>query len=454
MTRQLIGLGILPVLLAASPARATADPRLVEKLAPEISSRCSASSGRISAEGLRAAIGASTMAPLNYSYEHAGNQERALARAAFTTAGGDNADTLLLLRRLAETWTDPSDGSSGALLPRSAGGIEVTYRNGAPVARDQAEAVLLAILRGDDSSFAFGCDIIPPTGGETPTTPDQDQQRRPRPVFALARDPDDLAIADLKDKPFAEFAYVRDEETDEDSYSIHATAGIIWPELFGPGRERAERRPWLTARGRAVTFVQYEREGSSAAGSDEVNNLNFGVQLAGFLQTRSRDTLTHYYTLSARYLTDDRFNSSAWSLGATLTPQIPLPGNRVTFNIVPDRLRFRWLFTAAADHFSVSDPGAKTELQTANEFTRVGFDLEGQFRLLLGGPNDGAIALWGQYRLREALGGSTGDVELLTARLTFEPVPNVGVGLTYTRGENIDSLEFSEQWKFTFGLRW
>jgi hypothetical protein len=314
------------------------------------------------------------------------------------------------------------------------------YRSGRIVAPAEAEAVLLAILRGDDQRYAFGCTAGTPN--PTGSAPDQSSGERVR--IALAQDPDHLQMS-LSDKNFAEFAYVRNEETNEDSYAIHATVGAVFPRLTG--RDRGGSFFWEM---RPLAFVQYEREGTE--GNEKVNNLNFGVQAAGFLQTRGGGhTLSHYYTLTARYLTDDRFDSSAWSLGATLTPEIPLPGNDVAYDLIPNRLRFRWLVTLAADHFSVDNPGTKAALLTANEFTRAGADLDGELRVLLGGDN--AISLSGSYRFREAFGRQIGDAQLLTARLAFEPDPRVAVGLTYTRGENLDSLEFGEQWKFTFGLR-
>jgi hypothetical protein len=402
--------------------------------------RCDPASGRISAQNLAAAIDESAVAPLTYRSDWAGDAPRAIARAAFGDAGGPNEASLNMLQRLVQTWTDPNDPSREQYLPRADGGILVTYRSGRIVSPADAEAVLVAILRGDDSQYAFGCAPSAQDDGATDDAPPAREHVR----IALARDPDDLQT-DLSDKSFAEFAYVRNEETNEDSYAIHATLGAIFPRLTGRNRGRSffwEMRP--------IAMVQYEREGSDSG--DEVNNLNFGVQAAGFVQTRGRHTLSHYYTLTARYLTDDRFESSAWSLGATLTPQLPIPGNDVAFELVPNRLRFRWLLTLAAEHFSVADPGRKTALQTANEFTRAGFDLDGELRLLLGGDN--ALSLRAEYRFREAFGGQIGDAQLFIARLAFEPVPQVAVGVTYTRGENIDSLEFGEQWKLTFGLRW
>jgi hypothetical protein len=435
--------GLAACLLNAAPAYAAdppADPLLVEKLKPAIGQRCDRATQRIPARSLAEAIETSEVAPLFYSSAWSEDAPHIIARAAFGDASGPNEASLIRLQRLVQTWVDPDDPIRDHYLSREAGGVSVVYRNGGRVPRREAEAALVAILSGDDSRYAFSC-IPPSPDAAGPDTPADTPRERVR--IALARTPDDLQ-ADLSDKSFAEFAYVRNEVTNEDSFAIHATLGAIFPRLTGRDRGRSffwEMRP--------IALVQYEREGSDTG--DEVNNLNFGVQAAGFIQTRGTHTLSHYYTLTARYLTDDRFESSAWSLGATITPEIPLPGNDIAYYLIPNRLRFQWLVTLAADHFSVDDPGRKTALQTANEFTRAGLDLDGELRLLLGGDN--ALSLHGEYQFREAFGRQTGDAQLLTVRLAFEPAPQVAVGLTYTRGENLDSLEFGEQWKFTFGLR-
>ena len=318
----------------------------------------------------------------------------------------------------------------------------MTYRSGGPVPANEAEAVLAAILGHDDSRYVFGC-----THRDQPVEP---EEGAPGVRLVLARTPDDLLKGKLTDRAFAEFAYTRDEVAHESTYSIHATLGLVFPgSTLQPASRPGEGRSRLSLGIRPVALLQYEREGGS--GADEVNNLNFGFQAGGVLQTGTSRTLRHRYAITGRYLTDDRFDSAAWSLAATFTPQFHIFGNRVAADVAPN-LTFRWLATLTADHFSVSDPGRKTALLTANEFTRVGFDLEAGLRLALNDGNN-SISLRGEYQLREAVSGRVGDAQLLNVSLAFQPIDQVAVGLTYTRGENIDSLEFGEQWKFTFGLR-
>jgi hypothetical protein len=442
--RRYLGIALLG--LCTPGAAAAADALLVQKLAPEIRRRCDPGSSMIPARALAEALEASGTVPLTYSSSWRPDPPRAIAAAAFANSGGPNGKSLNRLQRLTQTWIDPSDPSRDNYLPLRAGGVMIVARSGEAVLPAEAEAVLVAILSGDDTRFAFRC--TPPAATSVPTPKPPDERWRPR--FALSRTPDDLLVDDLEKKAFAEFAYVNDIEANEESYSIHASFGVILGTLTPVRRARTQGGIHLEMW--PALFAQYEREGSDSTAEEGTNNLNLGVQLGGYLQARGRRTLSHYYTLTARHLTDDHFDSAAWSLGATFTPDIPLPGNDIAYDLIQDRLRFQWLVTGAVDHTSVSDPGKKSELQTRPEFTRLGFDLGGELRLLQGG--DGAIVLSGRYRLREAIGAVLGDARLLHGSLTFRPLQNVSVGFTYDRGKNLDSLEFSEQWRLALGLRW
>jgi hypothetical protein len=64
-----------------------------------------------------------------------------------------------------------------------------------------------------------------------------------------------------------------------------------------------------------------------------------------------------------------------------------------------------------------------------------------------------ALAFLADYRLREALDDDVGDADLLSLKLLFEPDPRYAFGIAFDRGRNLDSLEFSETWKITLGIK-
>ena len=114
--------------VAISPAALAADQALAEKLAPEIAKACHRTSaggdaGTIGAADLGRAIYASKVAPLisEYGWNRGGGS--AIARTAFGEDQGDNKTALLLLRRLAETWTNTADAGARLNLPLVDGGV-------------------------------------------------------------------------------------------------------------------------------------------------------------------------------------------------------------------------------------------------------------------------------------------------------------------------------------------
>ena len=131
-------LGSLLATVAATPAAAqNADTELVEKLAPEIAKNCrrdpATMFGWIAAGDLGRAIFASKTVPLSFEYGWSRNGGQLIAEKAFGPDLGDNEDSLLKLRRLAQTWTNPDDAAAASNLPLAAGGVEVLDRRGWPV---------------------------------------------------------------------------------------------------------------------------------------------------------------------------------------------------------------------------------------------------------------------------------------------------------------------------------
>jgi|GEM_PF-3188666 len=466
LRRLSLGFVAPALVLVAGPARAQ-DPFLVEKLAPEIAKAClpptllqraslQDESGVISAQALGTAIFASGIAPLHQEYQWNAGGPAAIARQAFADDAGPNADSLNRLQSLISTWIAPDDGGS-AWLPLASGGVSVRRADGSPATARDGEAVLADILAGNAGRFVFGCRHVP-ASDDAPEMEEDDaaDETDRRPVFAVAKTPDDLALA-LADKSFAEFAYLEDREADSQTYSAYVTLGLIWPERAHPSPTWTTSRFGWLVRARPGLFVQYEREGSDTTPDvDETNNLNFGLQAAGFLQTRGAargaTTRTHYFAFGARYLTDDQFESEGWSVLARVTPGLRWPGFQTPQDLT-DRLQYRWLVSGIADYESIEDPGDKASLQDSPEFGRLGFDADAELRLFLTPDREQAISLSASYAMRADVTGADGDADLFTSRLLFEPSPHYSFGIVYERGENLESLEAIEQWKLTVGIR-
>lgn len=438
-------------LLAAGSARAQ-DANLVANLAPLISKSCTAvgdERGTISATRLRAAIFSKNVVTFDDVAPLVGTGGAPLATLVLAAADGDNQEAYLILGRLVESWVAPDAPGAGNFLPFASGGVAISRRDGAALASSETAAVLADIVDQSDARFVFRC--TPP--GETPD-PAPESGRMPPFKLIIAKEPDDLALPKLTDRPFAEAAYVRDADAGEETFSFYGTLGLNFGDrAIGQQAYRDGRSP-LMLRLRPIAFAQLEYEKVSGTGAAKTDNLNFGLELGGDLQTRTGAgasvTANHFLSLSLRYLTDTRFDSSGWSVVAKWAPRLPIPGSFVPAPL-GDAMDLSWKLTGVFDHAGFEDPGRKTELLTAPHFTRVGLDAIAALRLKLGNTN--IVTLSGEYAFREKFGSGPGDAQLLGLRMTFAPSDHFSFGIGYDRGENLDTLEHSDTLKLTIGVR-
>ncbi len=472
---RLLGAAVVAGGAAATPAVA-ADRALVIALAPQITQRCQpvpgamrtaagSGTGVIAAADLGRAIYASKVAPLVAEYEWNRKGGREIARMAFTDDQGVNSSSLNLLQILVQTWANPNHVSAGDYLPFANGGVAIEDADGSLIDPQRAEGALAAILEGKEGTFLFRCTLPvtapapTPTPGQIPVAGATSPSNRP--ALAISKGPEDLGIIALADRPYAEIAYVSDKDANENSLSIYGTVGLVWPDIVYRSRANREERGGLVARFAPTVFAQIEREGVGKFSPNDVDNLNLGLQLGGFLQTRTplghpdqpSRTVTHYIDLNARYLSDTRLDSSGWSVAARFTPGIPLPGSNVAWQPLDGRARLRWRLTGVADYVSIDDPGRKAKLVDAPRYGRLGFDIAASARYYLGAERKQAILLTFDYSLRKDLGRQPGNAQLLAGRFLIEPTPNFSFGVAYDRGENLDTLEHNETIKLTLGVR-
>lgn len=437
--------GLAIAFSSAANARA-ADGKLVKELAPLIGKSCAATgagAGEIKAGPLvdallsKKVVSFDTMAPL------VGQPGSKLAPIFIDAASGDNQEAYLLVGGTVRSWTAPTALGAGRFLPFADGGIEVQARDGRVLGEADTVAVLADILDRSDANYRFVCT---PLADAAPTRPDGGGVT----TLLIAKEPTDLTVPKLTDRPFAEFAYLRDEDAGTDTYSFYGTLGLGFGDRSIGRRAYQARRSNLMMRIRPLAFAQLEYEKGSEAAAAKVDNLNFGAEFGGVLQSRGAKTDIHFWSLSVRYLTDTRFDSSGWSAAAKWTPYFGISGNIVPYTI-GDGVYFQWRLTGVADHAGFSDIGRKTELATAPHYTRLGFDAVAELRLKLADAN--LLSFGGTYALRENLERGPGDVERLTLRLTFAPSDNFSIGLGYDRGDNLDTLQHTRTVKLTVGIR-
>lgn len=427
-------------------ALAAADARLVKELAPLIARSCIATGnglGVIEAGPLLDALlskkitSFDTMAPL------VGRSGATLAPIFLKAAKGDNQSAYLLVGGTVRAWTAPGAEGAGLQLPLADGGVEVQALDGRSLSEADTEAVLANLLDRSDLHYRFVC-----KPGVTSTVPTPENGGGA--TLLVAKEPTDLTVPKLKDRPFAEFAYLRDEDAGRDTYSFYGTLGIGFGDRALGEKAYSAGRSKMMLRLRPLAFAQLEYEKASNAANAKVDNLNVGVELGGTLQSRGATTDLHFWALSLRYLSDTRLASSGWSGTAKWTPYLSVPGNIVPYALGRG-VAFQWRVTGVADHAGFSDIGRKTELATSPHYTRLGVDGAAELRVKI---SEASLAtLGGTYGWRENLERGGGSAERLGLRLTIAPSDNFSIGLGYDHGRNLDTLEHARTIKLTIGIR-
>ncbi|MEO7691199.1 MAG: hypothetical protein ABIS51_18090 [Sphingomonas sp.] len=450
MSRALLATATVLAIAVSPAAQARAagekpNRNLVENLVPLIAKQCTPIGdrrGEIKAVALYEALLSKDVVTFEDNAPLIGRPGRVLA-PIFIAGKGDNRKAYLLVSRTVGGWTAPTAEGAGRFLPLAYGGIEVHARSGGPLGTADTAAVLADILDRSDANYRFVC-ILP--GESSPPPADGGEVAQ----VLIAKEPTDFAAAKLTDRPFAEFAYLRDEDAGTDTYSFYGTLGIgfgdrpIGKEAYDAGRSH------IMARVRPLAFAQLEYEKASDAATAKVDNLDFGLQLGGVVQTRWKTTVNHFYALSVRYLTDTRFDSSGWSVAAQWSPRFSIPGNLVAAKL-GGGVYFSWNLTGVGDHAGFSDIGRKADLATAPHYTRLGFDAAADLRLKL--ANADILSFGGTYALRKNLERGLGDAERFGLRLTFAPSDNLSIGIGYDRGRNLDTLEHTRTVKLIVGIR-
>lgn len=445
----------------ATPTFAGAAPSKSDLLAKEIRSRCvgaPGSPGVISAAGLWEAFEAAKVGVIGVEpgwrndakHTLADNVGGAVANAETSTFKvKGNKEAFGELRGYFTGWLDPNRVGANDWLPYAAGGVRVEAKSGPiggvqPVASD--------VYGGSDERYLFRCPVL----ASDPAPPEVEG-----PKWTIAKTPEDLA-KELDKKAFADLAFIDNIDKREESYSIAMAVGRSYP-AFVLRNYRADASPPDVSRvltGRIEPFVQYVRQGSDKADSTSVNNLDFGLNLAGRLDLTdfpSNRSASHYYTLTARYLTDDDFNSDVLAAQIYLEPQLPLAGYWDPYPLIVDadwELRADWSSAVMADVISVQDIGDKTKLKDAAEYVRLGYDLKGALRWIPDGDGAWSVSLTASYKVRDGQTEDGGDAQLFASDLSLSPSPHFSIGIGYNRGENLETFEFQELWSMKFGVRY
>lgn len=345
--------------------------------------------------------------------------------------------------RMVGSWSRwPQDDAVAPSLER--GGLRIEGGTPADVQRN-----LRRILAGDDSEIRILC--RDPQAPPAPPHPD-DEGGPTRPVFVLVNSAGDLAEADLTKKTFAEFSYANDRETKVEAWAMQFAAALQWPELSVGGDGGYLK--WTPR-----TYLAYQRRGGDdPAIEGYVNNLDLGGQVSGRLGFGAAGSWAGYYTLSGVYQTDDGLRSKTYAAELSVDPPLPyLPYHRGYRAIgLGDHVEadLKWRARLVADWLQVEDPGRKAALVDQAQYARLGYDAGVQLRA---GPSaaDWRLLLSLDYKLRDGQTGRGGDAQMFASSLNYlaSDDTNWAFGISYERGENLQSFESIELWKLILGLR-
>jgi hypothetical protein len=363
-------------------------------------------------------------------------------------AVSDDDRQLSRYRLIVAAWSEVPGTADDPTLRRAGVRIEPTGAN------VDVRARLVQLLRGD-KELRIVC--------RGPTPEPAQQEPRKGPHFLLVKQASDLGAADFADgaalpespiakKSFAEFTYVDDRQTHVQSWAVKLAAGLQWPEQGWVAKDGASYLKWNRR-----LYVAYDRQGENNPLADGyVNNLDFGGQLSG--RFGFGKTLTSYYAISAAYRTDDDFKSKAYAVELSVDPPLPyIPYHRGfrRFAANPIAADFKWGANLVADWIQVDDPGRRQLLADQAEYARLGYDAGFDLRF---GPakQSWRLLLSVDYGLRDGQTKEGGDAQLFTSSLVFldKETTNQSFGLSYERGENLQSFENSELWKIVLGVRY
>lgn len=363
------------------------------------------------------------------------------------------------LKRRVESWLKPfEERKQPAQLADD--DVQIVDAQGGRLDPQDLERVLRILYAAQPEALRLQC-----RQPQAPPPPRQEAERsRPKPAWVLAKSNDDLALADIADKSFAEFSFTDDRQARVQSYGITLATGLAYPLWTTKTGDRSappsSANPWTRHARTVLPYLTYEREGANDPAVDGyTNNLNLGVLIAGEWEHRTARTWIAYYSLSYEHQTDDDFRASADAIEARFEPDLGfIPGQRVYYDLgsadaVTDTDIF-WSFEAVADWTSISKPGEKAELVDGAEYARLGYDAG--FKLRVGPADRPWRVIWSTlYQVRDGQSEDGGDAQLFSSDIKFAlgKASPFSFGLSYERGENLQSFEESEIWKLTFGVR-
>ena len=452
------------VALGAGAALATgaANAADLSKLVPELKKECRAPTGgviRINGSSNFGVIGAKPVRAAllkTYGFDSAmlldkdpAQLARDAVEAARTGAETGTEGQLAELALLVSEWGGLTDGGA-PLLRLEDGGLKISSQT--PLTQEE---LLTRVLSAREDGMQIICRAPQPPPPPPPPPPPQGTPVPPAPpTFSVAKTPDALTQIDITKKSFAEFAFTNDSDKDVQTFGIAAAAGVRFSE-----RRFGNKQTWSFSR-RPSLYVSYERKGENdPASTSYVNNLNFGGQISGDLQLKGSRTWIGYYVVSGQFETDDDFASRAYGVELRVDPPLLLPGNREYLSLpAPTGVRAEaiWNVDLVAKWSEVQDPGEKAALTTRPEFLTLGYDLG--LQMLFGPDEDGAWRLiWSTtYQLRDGRTEDGGDAQMFTSSVALGLAKDTrySVGVTYERGENLQSFAPSEVWKLVLGYRY
>ena len=293
----------------------------------------------------------------------------------------------------------------------------------------------IEFLNGDWKWLSAQCTIKnvqppskPPATGENPVA----AKNVAAPKLIIAKNEDDIGVADLSDRGFASLSLSIDRIKSKESWKIDALAALDGPILSKDGKLSL------------LPYVGFQYDNDS-----NINDLTFGSAVRW---QPGRGDLVFF--AKGAYETDSDFKSAVWrgSLDALIVP--------VTSYCYKNASRSGSFYTLCSvklvsDFQRVSNAGKKSALADLKNILRAGIDAEFTFHKLLSGDK-GQFSLQNKLSYRGTIDGDTADALLYFGSLGYSPgkASNWKFSLDYQRGKDITSLENQDKITVSVGFRY
>jgi hypothetical protein len=341
---------------------------------------------------------------------------------------------------------DATAAYSNGSLGTYAEGQGKAYRNLINLARD-----LVGESRAETADFRVTMDEVRPAGQDLRAI---DFLNRKAPWLHIAcvkpADTSDTGAAAGEDTGFGDFLIVGSQEDAAKDFAEADPASIAWKRDQRAKTDETSVNlfigyPAFSLGGLPGNFRPYVAFQKNT-GDEPVNDLTFGAQFLYRIRLSEFDS--HRLTVDMGWETDDRFDSSVFKAGASVS----------LWNLCGRLNKSRtWgaMCTpiASVDYLDIVDAGDKTKLVEGQSYGRYGGSFDMVYWRYFGKYDSLKFTAKAGTTVRRNFDGDEANAQMSTASLgVSETGDGFGVGLEWSRGRDLSSLEAQDQiaLKFTY----